>query len=59
MILFSILLLIVTILAVVTIIGIAVGGAGFVIVFGDVIVCIALLILIIKKLFFGKNKKDK
>lgn len=59
MILFSILLLIITILTVVTIIGVAVGGAGFIIIFGDVIVCVALLIWIIKRLFFNKNKKDK
>ena len=59
MILFSILLLIVTILTVVIIISVSIGGAGFIIVFGDVIVCIALLIWIIKKLFFNKNKKDK
>lgn len=31
-------------------------GAGFAIIFGDAIIGIALLVLIIKKIFFKKNK---
>ena len=35
-------------------------GAGFAIIFGDAIIGIAMLVLIIKKIFFNKkNKKDK
>ena len=35
-------------------------GAGFAIIFGDVIIGVALLVMIIKKIFFDKkNKKDK
>lgn len=54
MILFILLLLIVIILTVVTIAVLSVAGAGFIIIFGDVIVCIAILIWIIKKII---NKK--
>ena len=35
-------------------------GLGFAVVFGDTIIGITLLVLIIKKIFFNKkNKKDK
>ena len=34
----------------------AVGGVGFFIVFGDVIVCILIIVWIIKKLFFKKKQ---
>lgn len=34
-------------------------GAGFAIIFGDAIIGITLMVFIIKKLFFDKNKKDK
>ena len=34
-------------------------GAGFAIIFGDAIIGIALLVLIIKKIFFNKKNKDK
>ena len=34
-------------------------GAGFAIIFGDVIIGIAMLVLIIKKIFFNKKNKDK
>ena len=33
--------------------------AGFAIIFGDAIICITLLVLIIKKVFFDKKNKDK
>ena len=33
--------------------------AGFAIIFGDAIIGIALLVLIIKKIFFNKKNKDK
>ena len=34
-------------------------GAGFAIIFGDAIIGITLLVLIIKKIFFNRNKKNK
>ena len=34
-------------------------GAGFAIIFGDAIIGITLLVLIIKKVFFNKKNKDK
>ena len=49
MILFIILLLIVAILTAITVFAISVGGAVFVILFGDVIVCIALIVWIMKR----------
>lgn len=44
MILFIILALIAIILVVVVVASVAVGGAGFIIIFGDVIVCVAILV---------------
>lgn len=55
MILFTILLLTMLILAIVTVIAVALGGAGFIIIFGDVIVCIVLIALLIK--YLSKRKK--
>lgn len=52
MILFMILLLVAIILAVVTVVAISVFGAGVLIIFGDVIVCIVLIGWLIKKIFF-------
>lgn len=56
MITLSILLLTLAILVVVTVISISVGGAAFIIVFGDVIVCIFILVWLIKKII-GMRKK--
>ncbi len=59
MFLFMILLLTILILSIFVVVTIALFGAGFIIVFGDVIVCILILAFIIKKLFCKKkNKKD-
>lgn len=55
MILLAALLLMSLILIAITVAAIAIGGAGFIIIFGDVIVCIALLVFIIKKLFCKKK----
>lgn len=55
MVLFTILALILLILVVITIVAVAIGGAGFIIIFGDVIVCIVLIALLIKLL--AKRKK--
>ena len=34
-------------------------GLGFAVIFGDVIIGVVLLVLIIKKLFFNKKNKDE
>ena len=34
-------------------------GLGFAVIFGDVVIGIVLLVLIIKKIFFDKKNKDK
>lgn len=56
MITFTILLLMVLILAVVSIVSISVLGSVGIVVFGDLIVCILILVWIIKKLFKRKKK---
>lgn len=55
MILFIILALILILLVVATVLVISVAGAGAIIVFGDVIVCILIIGWIIKKIFFNKK----
>ena len=50
MILFITLLIMALLLAVFTVFAIAIGGSVFIVVFGDVIVCIFLIVWIIKKL---------
>lgn len=55
MILFLILLLTAILLTLVTVIAISVGGTAFIVLFGDVIVCIFILIWVMKLLF----KKQK
>ena len=52
MILFTILMLVLLILTAVTIVAISLGGSIAIILFGDVIVCIVLLAMVIKKIFF-------
>lgn len=56
MILFTILLLTLLLFAVCAIIAIGAGGIACVLVFGDVIICIGLIVIIIKHLL--KKKKD-
>ena len=56
MILFTILTIILGILLVAAIGTIAVGGGAFIMIFSDLIVCIAIIILIMK-LIFGRKKK--
>lgn len=51
MILFIILLLTAVILTVVTVLALSAGGVAFIILFGDVIVCIALIVWIMRKIF--------
>ena len=57
MILFITLLIMALLLAVFTVFAIAIGGSVFIVVFGDVIVCIFLIVWIVKKLFKKKPKK--
>lgn len=57
MILTTILLITFIVLMVTTVIALSVGGAAFILVFGDVIVCMAIIIWIVKRLFNRKNKK--
>lgn len=54
MVLFTILTLILIILLVVFVLATSVVGAGAIIIFGDVIVCVVLLGWLIKKLFLKK-----
>ena len=55
MILFTILLLSLLILSVLIILTIGIGGIAFILVFGDVIICIWIIVIIIKH--FMKRKK--
>ena len=55
MILTTILLITFIVLMVTTVIAMSVGGAAFILVFGDVIVCMAIIIWIVKRL--TKRKK--
>jgi hypothetical protein len=55
MILFCILALILLILAVIVVAAIGIGGAGFIVIFGDVIVCMVFIALLIK--FLMKRRK--
>ena len=57
MILLTILALILLILAVTVILAVSLGGATFIIVFGDVIVCAVFIVLIIR--FIIKRKRHK
>ena len=57
MVLLTILALILLILAVTVILAVSLGGATFIIVFGDVIVCAVFIVLIIR--FIIKRKKHK
>lgn len=55
MILATILLLTLAILVTITVIALSVGGAAFIIVFGDVIVCILVIAWIVKRLLRRKK----
>ena len=55
MILFTILLLTLILLTIITVIALSVGGAAFIVIFGDVIVCIVLIALLMR--FLAKRKK--
>lgn len=55
MILTTILLITFIVLMVTTVIALSVGGAAFILVFGDVIVCMAIIIWIVKRLIKRKR----
>lgn len=55
MILFTILLIILLLITVITVLALSAGGAAFIVLFGDVIVCGFLIIWIMKRLI--KRKK--
>lgn len=57
MILFAILAIIALIVLIVAIALISVGGAGFIVIFGDLIVCVAIIVFIIKLL--SKRRKRR
>lgn len=57
MILFGILATIALIVAVIAISLLIVGGTGFIVIFGDLIVCVALIVLLIKGISKIKKKK--
>ena len=56
MILFTILAIILAIIVVTAILMIAIGGAGFIIIFGDLIVCALFIGLIIRAIFRKRHK---
>ncbi len=56
MILFMILALIVIFLLAFLILGVGIIGSGFLIVFGDVVVCVFIIVMIIKHIFCKKKK---
>ena len=55
MILFTILALILIILAIITIVAVSIGGSIVIVLFGDVFVCAAIIIWIMKKLISKKK----
>ena len=55
MILFITLALILALLVTITVLAISIGGASFIIIFGDVIVCIFIIIWIIKRLYWRRR----
>ena len=57
MILFTILLIMCIVLALITIAAISAGGVLFIVLFGDVIICVWLLICIMKRII--RKKKNK
>ena len=56
MILFTILLLMLILLTVITVLVVSAGGAVFIVIFGDVIVCIFLIIWLMKRLITKKKE---
>lgn len=57
MILFTILTIMLLVVAAVAVLAIGIGGGAFVVVFGDLIVCVVFIALIIRCLIRRKRKK--
>lgn len=57
MILFTILAIMAFVLIMFTVLTVAVGSAAFIIIFADVIVCVAIIVFIVKRLTGRKKKK--
>lgn len=55
MILFTLLMIALVVFAIITIITILIGGVGFIVIFGDLIICILLIAWIIKHFLKKKN----
>ena len=55
--LFTILAIMAFVLIMFTVLTVAVGGAAFIIIFADVIVCVAIIVFIVKRLTGRKKKK--
>lgn len=55
MILFTILLLMLILLTIFTVLAVSMGGAMFIVIFGDVIICIFLIIWLMKRLITKKK----
>lgn len=55
MILFTILAIIAVIIGVIAIVALITGGVAFIVIFGDLIVCVAIIVLLMRWLF--KRKK--
>ena len=54
MILFTLLMVVLVVLAAIVVLVLGVGGTAFLLVFGDVIICIWLIVVIIKHIFKKK-----
>ena len=59
MFLFLVLLITLVILILITAFVISIFGAGFIIIFGDVVVCVLIIAWIIKKIISKKKDKNK
>lgn len=57
MVLFAILLITLLVLTLVTVVAVGIGGAAFIVIFSDVIVCIAFIVLIMRKII-NKRKEN-
>ena len=55
MVLFAILLITLLVLALATVVAVGIGGAAFIVIFSDVIVCMAIIVLVMRKIV---NKKQ-
>lgn len=57
MLLFTILLIILAMFLIASVLTIIIGGAGFIMIFGDVLICVLLIVFIVKLIKKLKKKK--